>query len=204
MKPDNRPDSTNETPAALINKIIMGDEAAFKQLFALYYQRLFHVAVYFLKSKELAEEVVSDVFFHLWMKRENLPAIDDLNKYLYASVKNQSLYYLRRKNVMPNNDASDLYSIEWIPDADNPERNLLDTEYKDLIQQAILSLPEKCREVFRLVLSDKLKHKDIALLLGISEKTVEAHITVAYKRIVEYVTKKYNLHPPTKDNPKNK
>jgi RNA polymerase sigma-70 factor (ECF subfamily) len=165
----------------------------------LHYQRLFHLAVYFLRSKELAEEVVSDIFFHLWTKKDTLPAISDMNKYLYAAVKNQSLYYLRRRNILPNNDALELYNIEWIPDTDDPEGRLLNAEYKDLIQQAILSLPEKCREVFRLVLSDRLKHKEIAILLDISEKTVESHVSNAYRRIAKYVTKKYDSPPAKRD-----
>jgi RNA polymerase sigma-70 factor (ECF subfamily) len=189
MQP-NRPDIINET-ATLIKKIADGDEVAFKQLFTLYYQKLFHSAIYFLKSKELAEEAVSDVFFHLWMKREKLTAIDNINRYLYVSVKNQSLYYLRRKNIMSGNDILELYQAEWIPDTDDPEALLLKREYTSLVQQAVLSLPEKCREVFRLVQSDRLKHKDIALLLNISEKTVEAHVANAYRRIAQYVTKKY-------------
>jgi RNA polymerase sigma-70 factor (ECF subfamily) len=193
MNLDNQLNITNET-ATLINKIASGDEVAFKRLFMLYYQRLFHLAVYFLKSKELADEVVSDIFFHLWVKKETLPGISEINRYLYAAVKNQSLYYLRRRNVIPNSDTMELYNIEWIPDADDPEGRLLKQEYKDLIQQAILSLPAKCREVFRLVLSDRLKHKDIAILLDISEKTVESHVSKAYKRIAEYVTKKYDSH----------
>jgi RNA polymerase sigma-70 factor (ECF subfamily) len=194
MNLDTQLNITNET-ATLINKITAGDELAFKQFFLLHYQRLFHLAVYYLKSKELAEEVVSDIFFHLWIKKDTLPDISDINKYLYVAVKNQSLYYLRRKNILPNNDALELYNIEWIPDADDPEGTLLNREYKDLIQQAILSLPEKCREVFRLILSDRLKHKDIAILLDISEKTVETHVSNAYKRIAQYVTKKYEPSP---------
>ncbi|MDR1644684.1 MAG: RNA polymerase sigma-70 factor [Tannerellaceae bacterium] len=190
MKPDSRPHIADET-TILIKKITEGDEVAFQQLFTLYYQRLFHLAVYFLKSKEPAEEVVSDIFFHLWMRREALSGIDDINRYLYVAIKNQSLYYLRRKNVMPAKDVLELYNIEQMPGTDDPEGALLDREYLDLIQQAILSLPDRCREVFRLVLSDRLKHKEIALLLDISEKTVEAHVSKAYKKIAQYVTRRY-------------
>ena len=60
-----------------------------------------------------------------------------------------------------------------------------------LVQQAIDSLPPKCREVFRLVLSDKLKNREIADVLGISEKTVNIHIAKAYERIAEYVNRQY-------------
>ena len=148
------------------------------------------------RSKELAEEAVSDVFLIIWKKRETLNEIEDIQRYLYTSVKNQALHYIRRRYIT-NQDYIDLYTIELLPDGNNPEISLLDQEYQKLIQEAILSLPEKCREVFRLVLSDRLKHKEIAQLLNISEKTVEAHITNAYKRIAQYVNKKYSSNRMT-------
>ncbi|MGK4259966.1 RNA polymerase sigma-70 factor [Parabacteroides johnsonii] len=182
--------------ARLLYKISENDEVAFRTLFDIYYQKLFHLALHFLKSKELAEEAVSDVFLIIWKKRETLNEIEDIQRYLYTSVKNQALHYIRRRYIT-NQDYIDLYTIELLPDGNNPEISLLDQEYQKLIQEAILSLPEKCREVFRLVLSDRLKHKEIAQLLNISEKTVEAHITNAYKRIAQYVNKKYSSNRMT-------
>lgn len=175
----------------LIEKIVQGDETAFRKLFDLYYQKLLHLAIYFLHSKELGEEAVADVFYKVWQKKDSLAKINDIESYLYISVKNQALHYIRRTPVI-DKIPLELYTIDILPDENNPEDKLLDQEYKVLIQNAINSLPEKCREVFRLMLSDKLKHKEIAQLLNISEKTVEAHITNAYKRIAQYVNKEYN------------
>ena len=179
--------------STLVNKIVQGDEAAFRLLFDRYYRKLLHVAIYFLKSKELAEEAIADVFYTIWLKKEMLAKVSDIDSYLYITTKNQALHYIRRSPVI-DKDPIDLYTIEILPDGDDPEKNLLQEEYQKLIQEAVDSLPEKCREVFRLVLSDKLKHKDIAQLLNISEKTVEAHIASAYKRIAHYVNKEYS-HP---------
>lgn len=176
--------------AVLIKRISQGDETAFRLLFNLYYQKLFHVAFYFLKSKELAEEAVSDVFYTIWRKRESLQ-IKEIDNYLYIAVKNQALHYIRR-SALPNNKPIDLYTIDLLPESSDPEAKLLDQELAELIQKAVNSLPEKCREVFRLVLSDRLKHKEIAQLLNISEKTVEAHIANAYKKIAQYVNKEYS------------
>ena len=181
--------TNNETPA-LLKKISEGDKTAFRELFDRYYQPLFHLALYYLKSKELAEEVVSDVFFIIWKRKDSLAEVKDIGKYLYTSVKNQALHYIRR-SFQPEHDSLGLYAIEVIPDTDDPESQLFNSEYRELIQQAVDSLPEKCKEVFRLVLSDKLKHKEIAELLDISVKTVEAHIANAYKRIAVYVNKRY-------------
>ena len=92
---------------------------------------------------------------------------------------------------MQEKDAYSLYEIELVPDSDTPEKSLMDEEYRMLVQQAIDSLPPKCREVFRLVLSDKLKNREIADVLGISEKTVNIHIAKAYERIAAYVNRQY-------------
>lgn len=172
----------------LIDNIAKGDEKAFRLLFDMYYQQLFHHAFYYLSSKEQAEEAVSDVFFIIWKKRETLDKIENIESYLYTSVKNQALHYIRRANE-PEKDSLELYHIEILSDGNDPERKLLDQERRELVQNAINSLPNKCREVFRLAMSDKLKHKEIAKLLDISEKTVEAHVATAYKKIQNYVRK---------------
>lgn len=176
--------------STILEKIAQGDETAFRMLFDLYYQKLLHVAIYFLKSRELAEEAIADVFYIIWTKRENMKKVNDINSYLYIMTKNQALHYIRRASVI-DKEPIDLYTINMLQDGNDPEKKLLQEEYQLLIQNAINSLPEKCREVFRLVLSDKLRHKDIAQLLNISEKTIEAHIASAYKRIAEYVNKEY-------------
>lgn len=175
----------------LLRKISEDDEGAFRKLFDTYYQKLFHLALYFIKSKELAEEIVSDVFFIMWKRRKALGDVDDIEKYLYISTKNQALHYTRRTPVI-DKVPLELYTVNILRDENNPEDTLLGQEYRTLIQKAIDSLPDKCKEVFRLVLSDKLKHKQIAQLLNISEKTVEAHISTAYKRIAQYVNKEYS------------
>ena len=73
----------------LLRKISEDDETAFRKLFDTYYQKLFHLALYFIKSKELAEEIVSDVFFIIWKRRKALGDVDDIEKYLYISTKNR-------------------------------------------------------------------------------------------------------------------
>ena len=179
-----------ESIISLFGKVVKGDEAAFRLLFETYSRRLFHVAYYYLNSRELAEEAILDVFTVIWQKRETLSHVKEPERYLYISVKNQALHYLRRGCVQEK-DSFSLYEIELIPDSDTPEKSLMDEEYQVLVQQAIDSLPPKCREVFRLVLSDKLKNREIADVLGISEKTVNIHIAKSYERIAEFVNRRY-------------
>ncbi|WP_288207818.1 RNA polymerase sigma-70 factor [uncultured Parabacteroides sp.] len=181
---------SEENTISLFEKVIKDDETAFRLLFERYSRRMFHLAYYFLHSRESSEEVVLDVFTNIWNKRASLSHVKDPERYLYIAVKNQALHYLRRGYVQES-DYLSLYEIELLPESNTPEEKLLDTEYQTLIQKAIDSLPPKCQEVFRLVLADKLKNREIAELLGISEKTVNEHIAKAYKRISEYVNKQY-------------
>jgi RNA polymerase sigma-70 factor (ECF subfamily) len=174
----------------LVKKIIRGDENAFRQLFDMFSHKLFHLAFSYLQSQEIAEEVVLDVFIAIWNKRESLSHVKNIENYLYISTKNQSLQYIRHKHIPDKNTVS-LYEIELTDEDDTPEHILLDKEYESLIQAAIDTLPPKCKEVFRLSLSDKLKNREIAKLLSISEKTVSGHLALACKRIASYVKKLY-------------
>jgi RNA polymerase sigma-70 factor (ECF subfamily) len=181
----------NNSLNRLLQRIIKGDENALRLLFETCSPKLFHLAYYYLQAKEPAEEVVLDVFMIIWEKRNSLRQVQNIESYLYTSVKNRALHYIRRNHIPPAEELS-LYEIELIPESNNPEDALLDKEYESLVQEAIDSLPPKCREVFRLVLSDQLKNKEIAALLSISESAVNQHIALAYKRITVYVKKCYN------------
>src|ERR1700749_2966694 len=70
-------------------------EAAFEALYRHYFVRLFRFCFAIIHQKESAEEIVNDVFLKLWEKRTHLAAIGNLELYLYVSVKNRSLNYLR-------------------------------------------------------------------------------------------------------------
>jgi RNA polymerase sigma-70 factor, Bacteroides expansion family 1 len=177
-------------PEHFLEKIISGDENALRSLFEKYSRQLFQLAYYYLQTKELAEEVVLDVFTIIWKKRQSLTHVRNIESYLYISIKNQALHYIRR-DYYPDKTTVSLYEVELIPESNDPESALLDKEYELLIQEAIDSLPPKCKEVFRLVLSDKLKNREIAELLSISESTVNEHIALAYRRISLYVRKRY-------------
>ena len=135
--------------------------------------------------------ISAGIIILLFMMDDTIKTPEDVEKYLYTSVKNQALQYIRRDKTL-DNEYLELYQIEAIPVSDDPEKQLLQQEYLNLIQQAIYSLPEKCREVFRLVQQGDLKHREIASLLGISEKTVEAHVANAYRRIAQYVNHEYS------------
>jgi len=168
----------------LIQKIATGDQRAFEGLYRLYYKRLCQFAFLFLHSKELSEEAVSDVFFNVWMKREQLTSVRNICSYLYSSVRHQAIDYLRKKNIQYQ-DNINVYELEIESPEHTPDDMIEREQFRELLQQALDVLPERCRMIARMHFNDHLNYKEIAEILEISRKTVEAQIVIAIHKINE-------------------
>ncbi len=158
------------------------DQQAFRQLFRHFYTGLFQFAASMVKVKEVAEEIVEDVFVKIWNKRSTINNISNLRVYLYVSVKNQCLNYINRQGdtcVMDLNQL-DVICSELVP---NPEDLMVASELLQLANKAIHELPPRCRIVYKLVKEDGLTYKEVAEVLNISPRTVENHIAVAVRKI---------------------
>jgi len=127
---------------------------------------------------DLSRSLVQQVFVDLWVKREKLNVHSSPKSYLYHSVKNRSIDYLRKeKKNIPVNESCE--NIELIPFRDLVE----EAELNDKINIAINKLPDKCREIFILCRFENLKYSDIAKKLNISVKTVEMQMGIALKKM---------------------
>ena len=157
-------------------------EAAFEALYRLYFVRLFRFCYSIVHQKEPAEEIVNDVFLKLWEKRYHKPPIANPALYLYVSVKNRSLNYLRDNAAIHTVEISERCD-QYIRFDTNPETILLDAEGIQRIQAAINQLPPRCRLIFSLIKEDGLKYKDVSGLLELSVKTVEAQLVIALRKI---------------------
>jgi RNA polymerase sigma-70 factor (ECF subfamily) len=176
----------------LLNRIsAKSDEKAFRDLFDIFAPRLIHFSNAILKNNELAEEVVSDVFFKVWVHREKLSAIDNFRAYLYTSAKNTSLNYLDKEKRLKFIHLEDL-SIPLQIDDVCSESDLVSKELKDAIEKAIDHLPSRCKLIYRLAKIDQLKYKEISQLLNISVKTIDNQIFIAIKKIGEEIKKYLN------------
>jgi RNA polymerase sigma-70 factor (ECF subfamily) len=171
------------------------DEAAFAALFRLFYQSLYHFAVQYVHKREVAEEVVNDVFVKIWKQRATLLEVQNLESYLFIAVKNGSLNYLKQYShyhiAIDDENTGKLISLH------NPEQ---DMEWKELyfrLQQAVNNLPDQCRVVFRLVKEEGFRMKEVAEILGISPRTVETQLYRAIKRLDSILNEQYK---PKKNN----
>ncbi len=175
---------------ALTNEILQllnkHQEAAFEVVFKLYYPRLVYFAKEFVPDSE-AKNLVQDAFISMWDKKPQFINESQLQSYLYTNVKNNCLMYLRHEKVKKK------YRSEAVLQKQNQiyteALSGLDTstvtfqEIETIIEKTLLELPERCREVFILSRMEGKKNKEVAEVLDISVKAVEAQITKALKTL---------------------
>lgn len=166
----------------LLEQIARDDQKAFGVLFQLFYKRLLGFAFQYVRTTEVAEEIVSDVFVKLWNRRADLTTIENPEAYLFIAVKNGSLNYLEKYSLyqvvqLPDNERSELVNL------DNPQKEL---EWKELLfkmDEAVSTLPAECQRVFRLSREEGFKAKEVATILNVSPRTVETQLYRAIKKI---------------------
>ncbi len=163
----------------LIRRINAGDEKAFRMLYDLYWEQLLVSAFNIVKKKDIAEDILQDIFIKFWIKRGEIKIKTSLQGYLYSCVLYKTYDYFRKNNGVFLEDFTTDFNKRV--QTSNPESEMI---YKELIAHlntAIESLPERNREVFKLKREKQLSNKEIAEQLNISTKTVEAHMTKSLK-----------------------
>jgi RNA polymerase sigma-70 factor (family 1) len=166
----------------LLSKIQDGDQNGFKEFYQLKFFKLYQFAYSFVHSKEASEEIVNDVFLGIWQKKDTLHTINNIQVYLYVSVKNASLNYLRKNNLSIPICIDDL-SVDHFPLVPGPQLLLSQKELQQQIREAIEQLPSRCRLIFKLVKEDGLSYKQVAAILEISVKTVDSQLCLALKKL---------------------
>jgi RNA polymerase sigma-70 factor (ECF subfamily) len=163
----------------LIGRLKADDEAALTMIYRRYWQSLFKAAYNILKDRQACEDIIQELFIKLWDCRAEVEIAISLKAYLYASVR-YGVYRQIRTGSVKSEIFDDLIERLHTPATHNS------IEHKELllqINQVIDTLPEKCREVYKLSREECLSHKEIALQLNISTKTVENHLTKALREL---------------------
>ncbi|MGN6495500.1 MAG: RNA polymerase sigma-70 factor [Agriterribacter sp.] len=165
---------------------VLNDTQSFEAIFHLYQKKLYRFANAIVKDAQAAEEVVSDVFVNIWRNRARLLEIENLHSYLYVSTKNIAIRY----NMSMNRGAQlRIDEIEIEPDfpVKTPEDILLNNELMNRYEAAVRELPPKCQTIYRLAKQHGLRYKEIAAILNVSVKTIDAQLSIAIKRITQAV-----------------
>lgn len=166
------------------------NQKTFEGLFKQYFAPLSYYANKFVPDIETAKEVVHDVFINFWEKRETMDLSKSLKSYLYTSVHNRCLNYIRDNKKFDRSE----YVLENTESESSWENSdvLIEAEIKAKINETLQKLPEKCREIFVMSRFEGLKYQEIADKLSISVKTVENQMSKALKIFRENL-KEYTL-----------
>jgi RNA polymerase sigma-70 factor (family 1) len=166
---------------ALIMKVINeNDYMAFQLLFKKMYAPLCQFCIRFVKSPEVAEELVSDVFYSIWKNRSRL-SISSPKAYLFTSVRNKGFDYLRKIKKMVHCDLDDATHLP--ANGANSQEILVLHELTISLEQSIARLPKQCRLIYELSRDQGMKYKEIAATLQVSVKTVETQMGRALKHL---------------------
>jgi RNA polymerase sigma-70 factor (ECF subfamily) len=168
----------------LLEALQQGDEQAFSAIYERYWYKVFLIAYRRLKDKELAKELVQEIFLKLWKNRLTL-RITQLENYLVFAVKYAVIDHIRSNMVQ---DKYQAYYQLFMSTADsNTEDTLAYNDLLNTVNSGLETLPQKSREVFRLNRLENWPVPKIALHLKLSEKAVEYHLTKSLKILRAYL-----------------
>jgi len=162
----------------LIHALRDGHVGAMDEIFRRYWRKLLAVAYNHTKDKSSAQDIVQEIFIKLWDRRERLE-IDSLNYYLSIAVKYSVYNYLCRERRHVEIEQEKLS----VKDVELHDEEIYSQFLKQQIDQAVETLPDKCKLVFKYSRYEGKSVREISDEMEISEKTVEAHITKALKTL---------------------
>lgn len=169
------------TNKELIELFSNDPQKAVEVLFERYHSDLCKVVFRILKDESLAEDIVQDVFYELWKKRDRLGVNTSFRAYLKRASINKSLNYIRDNKIKFDGDEQYAY----IESKENLAKNIEGKNLREIVDREIDKLPPKCRAAFILSRFEDMSYKEIAVEMSISVKTVEKHISKALKILNE-------------------
>ncbi|HEX4849735.1 MAG TPA: RNA polymerase sigma-70 factor [Puia sp.] len=176
----------------LLRQIASGNEKAFKTLFENYNVRLFNYVLGFVKSPQVAEELVMDVFMKLWLGRDLLTQISNFDGFLFRVAHNKTIDFLRAASRDTR-----LKELLWdqIQAASDlvADKILIRHEFEGKVREAVELLSPHRKTVYKLATEEDLSHDQIAIQLNISKSTVNNHIVEARRFIRNYLVNKMDV-----------
>ncbi|RZK08580.1 MAG: RNA polymerase sigma-70 factor, partial [Flavobacterium sp.] len=165
----------------LVELLKSGEAPAFEELYNRYWASLYNAAAKRLSSGEVAEELVQDFFTSLWLNHAKLNIHTSFKHYVYTSVRYLVYNQYQKETVRRAYKEEKQRGLVY---EDNSTESLIAfKELNKVVNEGVERLPSKCRTVYELSRKEYKNNKEIAHLLGISEKTVENHLTKALRNI---------------------
>lgn len=167
------------------------DFKAFERLFKSHYPDLYAFGYRFVQDRSQVEDLIQDVFLHLWENRSQIEIRSSIQAYLRTAVKNKALSYLRsyyhlQVALVPTEEMSTPASVAAFED--QPDTKAL----IQLVQKGIERLPKQCRLIFQLSRHSGLTYDEIAQELGVSKETVKSQIKIALHKLRTFLGKHWD------------
>lgn len=164
---------------------ILENNKAFEEIYIAYYSKMKRFAKEYVFSEEDAENIVHDIFADVWQRWNILSSHKNLFAFLFLSVKNRSIDFLRHQIAIKQAEDNIIeeYKLNYCALDDFDHDFISENDLAIIINKALDSLPEKCKTIFIKSKIEGKKQKEIALELNISIKTVESQISIAYKKL---------------------
>lgn len=176
----------------LLTQVAAGDEESFKILFSKYYERLFNYISTIIKSPEVAEEVVMDVFLKIWLGREMITQIERFDAFLFRVAHNKSIDFLRSVARDPKFQNLLWDKIQLVNNV-QADSSTLDHEYESKLREAVSLLSPQRKKVYQLSREQDMTHDQIAVELKLSKYTINNHIVEAQRFIRTYLSKNCDI-----------
>jgi RNA polymerase sigma-70 factor (family 1) len=165
----------------LFKRVVEDDYTAFEKIFKRTHKMLCAYSRKVVKSREMAEEIVDDVFFGLWSNRKKIQITSSFEGYLSTAIRNRSLDWLRKFKHQKSTELQNAGVL--ICGQSIAHETLIFHELQEQVEAAIQELPRQCRTIFLMSRDQDLKYKEIAEILNISIKTVDTQMGRALKHL---------------------
>ena len=169
----------------LARKISTGNQQAFRELYDRYHVQMYYIAKNYVKSTDLAQDAVQDIFVKLWEKRFRIDESKSIKGFLFTMLRNHVLNMIRDRK-------DEIVSITGIESKELPRQNLTEDElvykeYHEIVKQGLEELSDRKREVFELRTLQGHTNSEVAHLLNINIRTVKTHFYNSSKFMREYL-----------------
>lgn len=174
-------DYTKFTDDELVTKLMQGDMSAFNQIYHRHFDRMYKFAFRILNDEDECNDILQNIFIWLWTHREKLK-INSLSSYLFAAIKFNLVGVIKRSNRR-----SEILAHTPVTQVEFEDHSLELKELTQLIKNFTETLPDRAKEIFELSRYKYLNNKEIASLMGLSEKTIENQITISLKKLKKHL-----------------
>lgn len=170
----------------LLQLIAKGDEAAFTTVFERYRERMFFYLLKHTRNREVAEEIVTDIFMKLWTGKELLAHIDNLPAFLHTVAYNKAMDFLRI--TARHERLTRVYTERSAHEGPStPDVLLIDEETKQILMKAIAQLPPQRQLIYRMSREEGLTHEQIAAALNLSRSTINNALVASQRSIAQFL-----------------